>query len=205
MAEDKGLFSDDDVICSVRDGKTQNFEIIINRYSKKIINFIFSMISDYDEAQSLSQDVFLKVYESLKRYKTENNFQSFIFTVAKNLTLNYLKKQKKVLSFSFFSSDDKRQDPLYTEERQHLILEKNQDDEMLTTALKNLKENQRLALIMKVYLDFSYKRIAEITGWSIPKIETLISRAKSSLKSTLLSGDNLQENKNINVLKVRHT
>ena len=205
MAQDEQLFSDDDVVCSVREGKTQNFEILVNRYSKKIVNFVFSMMADYDEAQSISQEVFLKVYESLKRYKTENNFQAFIFTIAKNLTLNYLKKQKKILSFSFFSPDEKSQDPLYSEEKQHQLLEKHQQDEMLTAALKALNENQRLALIMKVYLEFSYKQIAEITGWSIPKIETLISRAKSNLKNELLSRDNLQEKDTINVLKVRHT
>jgi len=62
-----------------------------------------------------------------------------------------------------------------------------------------LKENQRIALILKVYLDFSYKNISKITGWSIPKIETLISRAKKSLKNKIF----LQENKDKNVYKVR--
>ena len=62
-------------------------------------------------------------------------------------------------------------------------------DDQILTGLKALKENYRLALILKVYLDFSYKQIAEITGWSIPKIETLISRAKAQLKDLV----NVQE------------
>jgi RNA polymerase sigma-70 factor, ECF subfamily len=143
------------------------------------------MIFDYDEAQSLAQDVFLKVYESLKRYKSQDNFQAFVFTIAKNLTLNYIKKQKRFLWFSGNSSENSEEKHYRTEETQQQYIEKNQQEIMMTEALKTLKENQRIALIMKVYLDFSYKRIEEITGWSIPKIETLISRAKSSLIASI--------------------
>jgi len=93
------MFSDDEIIKSIKKGKTQNFEIIINRYNKKILNFINRMIFDYDESQNISQDAFLKVYENLNRYKMEGNFQAFIFRIAKNLTLNYIKKRKRVIFF----------------------------------------------------------------------------------------------------------
>lgn len=201
------VFSDDDVVRSIREGNTRNFEILVDRYKNKIINFIHKMIFDYDEAQSLAQDVFLKVYESMKKYKSQDNFQAFIFTIAKNKTLNYIKKQKRVLLFSSFLSRDAENRHFQAEETQHAIMEKNQQEEMLTAALKNLNENQRIALIMKVYLDFSYKKIEEITGWSIPKIETLISRGKSNLKQQILSmensRENLQERSKKNVLEVR--
>jgi RNA polymerase sigma-70 factor (ECF subfamily) len=152
------------------------------------------MIFDYDEAQSLAQDVFLKVYESIKKYKSQNTFQAFIFTIAKNITLNYIKKQKRVLLFSDFLSRDAENRHYQAEETQYAAMEKDHQEEMLTVALKNLNENQRIALIMKVYLDFSYKKIAGITGWSIPKIETLISRAKSNIKNQICSRENLHKN-----------
>jgi len=186
VTEKDNVFSDDDVVRSVREGNTRNFEILVDRYKKKIINFIHKMIFDYDEAQSLAQDVFLKVYESIKKYKSQDNFQAFIFTIAKNKTLNYIKKQKRVLLFSGFLSRDAENRHFQAEETQYAVMEKHQQEEMLTAALKNLNENQRIALIMKVYLDFSYKRIEEITGWSVPKIETLISRGKSNLKRQIL-------------------
>jgi RNA polymerase sigma-70 factor (ECF subfamily) len=193
VIEKDQVFSDDDVVRSVQEGNTRNFETLIDRYKNKIINFIHKMIYDYDEAQSLSQDVFLKVYETIKRYQMQDNFQAFIFTIAKNITLNYIKKQKRVLFFSNFapgnSNTDKEYENRYfqAEETQQEAVEKDQQEEMLTAALKTLNENQRIALIMKVYLEFSYSQIAEITGWSIPKIETLISRAKSSLRDKINS------------------
>lgn len=212
VQENEQVFSDDNVVQSVRVGNTRNFEILINRYSKKIINFIHKMIYDYDEAQSLAQDVFLKVYETIERYKMQDNFQAFIFTIAKNITLNYIKKQKRILRFSGQSGESgnnqfAEERYFRSEETQQAHLEKTQQEEMITEALKSLKENQRIALIMKVYLELSYDKIAEITGWSVPKIETLISRAKSNLKEKIRlkemgKTEILQENKKINVLKV---
>jgi RNA polymerase sigma-70 factor (ECF subfamily) len=191
VIEKDRVFSDDDVVRSVREGNTRNFETLIQRYKNKIINFIHKMIYDYDEAQSLSQDVFLKVYETIKRYEMRDNFQAFIFTIAKNITLNHIKKQKRILFFSSFAPGDgngaREYENRYFQagETQQATMEKDQQEEILTAALKTLNENQRIALIMKVYLEFSYNQIAEITGWSIPKIETLISRAKSGLRNKI--------------------
>ncbi len=191
------MISDDDVILSVLDGKVQNFEIIINRYNLKIINFVNKMISDYDEAQNITQDIFLKLYESLKKYRMEGSFKTFIFTIARNTTLNYIKRSKRMSFFSQMPSRHCVDNYIVSKDEPEKALEKKEKDKELMSALSELKENQRLALILKVYLEMSYNEIAEITNWSIPKIETLISRAKGNLK------DKLQENKNSIVYNVR--
>ncbi|MDQ1353215.1 MAG: hypothetical protein QG657_3521 [Acidobacteriota bacterium] len=209
MTEEQFEYSDDDIVRSVREGYTRNFEILIDRYKKKIVNFIHKMISDYDEAQSLAQDTFIKVYQSIPKYQSMDNFQSFIFTVAKNITLNYIKKQKRIQFFSSFLSPAEENKHFQTKDTQHALMEKKQQEEIISTAIKNLNENQRLALILKVYLDFSYQKIEEITGWSIPKIETLISRAKTNLKTqvNIMTNSNpkekMQEKPSKNVLKRR--
>jgi RNA polymerase sigma-70 factor, ECF subfamily len=212
VTEEKQIFSDDDIVQSVCTGRTQDFEVLVNRYKKKIINFIYKMIYDYDEAQSLTQDVFIKVYQSLGKYKRQDNFQAFIFTIAKNLTLNYIKKHKRVSWLSSLtggSGTDHEAHYFRAEGQQEQIIERSEQDRQLTSALRTLNENQRIALIMKVYLEFSYKKIAEVTGWSEPKIETLISRAKSALKKQIgaMEGGNrqqkVQEKQRSNVLEMR--
>lgn len=214
MQTNEPIFSDDDVVRSVQEGKTQNFEILVNRYKNKMVNFIHKMIFDYDEAQSLAQDVFVKVYETIGRYRSQDNFQSFIFTIGKNLTLNFIKKQKRMLWFSNSPGNSGKEH--FTSERhfqtkaeQHELLEKDRQQLLVSEGLKALNENQRIALIMKVYLEFSYNKIADITGWSIPKIETLISRGKSNLKAFVLEehgrlpNKNMQEKQKLGVLEVR--
>ncbi len=179
-------FSDDEVITSVMEGRTQNFEILIHRYGRRITLFINRMIGDPDEAQNLTQETFLKIYENLPYYKKENNFSAFIFKIARNLTLNWLHKQKRLVFFSRMVGRESRHPGFALKEIPGQRLVEQQIESRIVQGLLGLSEEQRLALILKVYLDFSYKQIAELTAWSIPKIETLISRAKGALKKHVL-------------------
>ncbi len=188
---DKSGFTDDDVIRSVKNGNTRNFEIIVERYKSKIINFIFRMIDDYDEARNISQEVFFLIYKNISKYNEKRTFSSFIYTVAKNTTLNYIKKRKRVVLFSALSEKGEEERIVGEKGDPQTEFRKNEKERIVTEGLKKLNVNQRLALILKVYLGFSYKQIAGITGWSQPKIETLISRGKVNLKKIVL-GD-LQE------------
>jgi len=193
------LLTDDEIITAVLEGRSRDFEILIRRYSGKIINFINGMTADHDEAQSLAQDVFLKIYQNLPYYKKQNNFSAFIFKIAKNMTLNWLNRQKRTVFFSRLLGRELEQ-PLFSQaSTQPVDPERSERDEKITRNLRRLPEEQRIALILKIYLEFSYKQIREISGWSIPKIETLISRAKSRLKKNIA----LQEKNSAVVLKVR--
>jgi RNA polymerase sigma-70 factor (ECF subfamily) len=196
---DNELLSDDEIITSVLEGRTRDFEILIHRYSGKIINFINSMTSDRDEAQSIAQDVFLKIYQNLPYYEKQNKFSAFIFKIAKNMTLNWLNRQKRTVFFSRLLGREFNQAPFRQAPVHAIDLEQSERDEKISQNLRSLPEEQRIALILKIYLEFSYKQIREISGWSIPKIETLISRAKSRLKKNIT----LQENNSDFVLKAR--
>lgn len=193
------LLSDDEIITSVLEGRTRDFEILIHRYSGKIINFINSMTADRDEAQSIAQDVFFKIYQNLPYYKKQNNFSAFIFKIAKNMTLNWLNRQKRTVFFSRLLGRELDQTPFIQAPTHTVDPEQSERDEKIIQNLRCLPEEQRIALILKIYLEFSYKQIKEISGWSIPKIETLISRAKSRLKKNI----NLQEKNSGFVLKAR--
>lgn len=193
------LLSDDEIITSVLEGRTRDFEILIHRYSGKIINFINSMTADRDEAQSIAQDVFFKIYQNLPFYKKQNNFSAFIFKIAKNMTLNWLNRQKRTVFFSRLLGRELDQTPFIQAPTHTVDPEQSERDEKIIQNLRCLPEEQRIALILKIYLEFSYKQIKEISGWSIPKIETLISRAKSRLKKNI----NLQEKNSGFVLKAR--
>ena len=179
------MFTDDEIIQSVRSGKTQNFELLIQRYGKKIINFINRMIGDADEAQSLAQDVFLRVYQGLHRYRLENSFQAFLYRVARNQTLNWIKKNRRLTFFSRLAGHELSKAEAADRHHPPEMLETQEQDRLLINALAGLHEEQRLGLIMKTYLELSYAQIADITGWSVPKIETLISRAKFNLKKNI--------------------
>lgn len=181
---DEGM-ADDEIIARVLAGAPRLYEILIRRYSRRIVHFILRMIGDADEAESLGQDVFVNVYENLPYYRMENNFQAFLFRIARNVTINWLKKQRRLVFFSrFLGHEESAPDfPDPTERVDPLEAERN--EKLVQDALRSLPEDQRLGLILKVYLEFSYRQIADITGWSEPKIETLIFRAKKNMKKYL--------------------
>jgi RNA polymerase sigma-70 factor (ECF subfamily) len=196
---DQQTLTDDEIVTAVLAGRRQDFEILIRRYSAKIIHFITRMTQDSDEAQNIAQEVFLKIFQNLPYYRKENNFSAFIFKVAKNMTLNWLNREKRTIFFSRLLGRELDKAPFRQEPPRVSLHDQSEREIEITRNLLLLPEEQRLALILKVYLEFSYKQIREITGWSVPKIETLISRAKSRLKKNIL----LQETRRESVLQSR--
>jgi RNA polymerase sigma-70 factor (ECF subfamily) len=196
---DERELTDDDVVAAVLGGRSQDFEILVRRYSAKIIHFVARMTADPDEAQSIAQEVFLKIFQNLAYYRPQNNFSAFIFKVARNMTLNWLSRQKRTVFFSRLLGREMDKAPFRQEAPRLSAQDQSERDGAITRGLMLLSEDQRLALILKVYLEFSYKQIREVTGWSVPKIETLISRAKSRMKKSIL----LQESGGESVYQAR--
>lgn len=193
--------TDDEVVASVLAGRRQDYEILVRRYSQRIVRFVARMTEDNDEAHSLAQEAFLKIYENLSYYRRENNFTAFLFKVARNTTLNWLKRRRRTVFFSRLLGRSLEAPPFHQPPPPLSPLERDEREAQLTSGLRRLPEEQRLALVLKVYLEFSYRQIAEVTGWSEPKIETLISRAKSRLRQAV----RLQESGAKSVAEARET
>jgi len=183
---DEQELTDDEVVAAVLAGRSRDFEILVRRYSGRIIHFIARMTADNDEARSIAQDVFLKIFQNLAYYRAQNNFSAFIFKIARNMTLNWLNRQKRTVFFSRLLGRELDRAPFRQETPRFSPQDRREREDAVTRNLMMLSEEQRLALILKVYLEFSYKQIREVTGWSVPKIETLISRAKSRMKKNIL-------------------
>jgi RNA polymerase sigma-70 factor (ECF subfamily) len=183
---DERELTDDEIVAAVLGGRSRDFEILVRRYSGKIIHFVARMTADDDEARSIAQEVFLKIFQNLAYYRPQNNFSAFIFKVARNMTLNWLNRQKRTVFFSRLLGRELDNAPFRQEAPRLSPQDQGERDDAVMRNLRLLPEEQRLALVLKVYLEFSYKQIREVTGWSVPKIETLISRAKSRMKKNIL-------------------
>jgi len=193
--------TDDEIIQDVIRGRTDRYEAILKRYQHSLLNFIHKMVQDRDEAENLSQDVFVKVFSSLRKYHRQGNFRAFLFTVAKNMSLNHLKRQRRNIPLSWIEKPGMENTAFQLSPEQDSVYDQEHRDRLLLDALKSLRENQRIALILKIYLEFSYKQISQITGWSVPKIETLISRAKRNLQAWLQVQE--REKNRVNIVRGR--
>lgn len=193
MAKKSKLFSNLIVLVGTDDqklmeltqkGNQQAYEKLFNKYRDKIMNYINFMTKDKNKAEELTHDVFLKVYKNKEMYNPSNKFSTWLYSIAKYTTLDYLKKKKDVLL-------DDYKDP----ELEGSMVENVEDDEadietsliakaekeVLDKCLNNLKESQKQALALRTYSELSYDEISEVMETSVSSIKSLINRAKKAL------------------------
>ncbi len=161
---------DDSVL--VRDymrGDERALEILIGKHNQRLTSFIYSKVLDRDIAEDIFQDTFIKVIKTLKRgsYNEEGKFLPWVMRIAHNLIIDHFRKNRRMPKFdgsddfNIFSviSDDK-----LNAEKQ---LIKDQIDSDLGLLIKELPEDQKEVLVMRIYKDMSFKEISENTGVSI--------------------------------------
>ena len=151
------------------DGNENALAILIERHQSKIYGFIYSKVQDSDVADDVFQDVFIKVIRTLKgkHYNEEGKFLPWVMRIAHNLVIDTFRREKKMPlyreteEFSIFSI---LSDNTPTIESQ-MITEQVEND--LLRLVKELPDDQRQVLEMRIYDDLSFKEIADMTGVSI--------------------------------------
>ncbi len=157
---------DSDIIESFINGNESAYNYLVLKYQRKIYWVIRKMVLDHDDADDITQEVFVKLYKSLKDFRGESSFYTYLYKIAVNYSLNYLKKQKKVTERTKdiddesykLSSDDALQDEGYDE----AIMKK-----VLTEAIKTLPEQQRAVFNLRFYDNLNYEEISKIMKKSV--------------------------------------
>ena len=98
--KDKSYLADPDVECmlKVKKGDRVAFEILMRKYYPRILNFVYRFLGNRQLSEDLTQDVFLKVYKSARRYRPRSKFQTWLYTIAKNSCLNELRRNRRQMA-----------------------------------------------------------------------------------------------------------
>ncbi len=171
-------------------GSKSAFETLMQNYYSRVLNFIYRFVANKESAEDLTQEVFLRVFKSAPRYKPKSQFQTWLYTIAKNACFNELRKKKDFvtsLDKSAITGDDDEQrqiaDPKSTGPDEELF--RKEKAMVIRQAISDLPENQRLAVILRRYDNFSYAEIAETLSVSDKAVKSLLNRAKVNLKHRL--------------------
>lgn len=173
----------------LKQGDRSAFEALMRKYYPRILNFSYRFISNRQIAEDLSQDVFMKVYKSAWRYRPRSRFQTWLYTIAKNVCLNELRR-KRNLMVSLDETHESGENELRKEiadsgsDPDKALLEK-EKAALIQAAINDLPENQRIAVILKRYDNFSYAQIAATLNITDKAVKSLLSRAKVNLKNKL--------------------
>jgi len=166
------LTDDRKVIERVLNGDSEAFNILVRQWEKPIYNFILRMISDRDEAMDLCQDCFMKAFRELRTLKDRDRFSSWLYRIAHNTCLSRIRKDQGKIWVEL--DEDKGSNHVPAENR--LAVEK---------ALRQLPEDQREAVILKVFQGLKFEEIAAIQGAPVSTVKSRLYMGFEKLRSIL--------------------
>lgn len=167
---------DNELVYEALHGSKSSFEVLIVRYQKKIYGMILQMTDDRETAKDLTQDVFVKAYTSLPRFNFNYRFFSWIYRIALNETINYIKGRR------FHESLDKGQEIAADDQESSGIPD---ESLKLKKALREIKSSYRSLILLKYYFGLSYEDISETMGISVSKVKDRLFTARIALREKL--------------------
>jgi RNA polymerase sigma factor (sigma-70 family) len=161
---------EEDIVNGLKIGDESCFVEFVNTYKKKVISLCYSYTKDFQEAEDLSQEVFISLFRSINNFRGDCSFSTYVYKVTVSRCLDFKRKRsiKDFLTGLAFKQS-------YPEED---IDDKN----FIKDCIKALKEELRLPIILHYYIGLNYKEIGEILNTSSKAIEGRIYRAKQKLK-----------------------
>ena len=176
----------------VKRGDREAFAGLVEKYKQPVMNFIYRSLRDETEAEDLAQNVFLQVYKSRSRYKQTAKFSTWLFTIARNLCLNELRRRSRhpaeSIEETHAENDDQRRSGNTRTNRRLAPPEKLLQGELvqkIEEALAGLPENQRSAILLCRQEELSYEEIADVLDCSLSATKSLIHRGRETLKEKL--------------------
>jgi RNA polymerase sigma-70 factor (ECF subfamily) len=175
----------------VKQGDRGAFEELVEKYKQPVMNLVYRTLPDAAEAEDLAQHVFLQVFKSAYRYEVSAKFTTWLFTIARNLCLNEIRRRSRhpaqSLDETFADSDDqpvRQAEDLKTASPPDSLLH-SELEEKIEEALAQLPEKQRTAILMCRGDEFSYEDIARVLDCSVSATKSLIHRGRETLKQKL--------------------
>ncbi len=185
------LDPDTALMLRAKQGDGGAFTELVEKYKQPVMNLAFRTLRDLTEAEDLAQNVFVQVWKAAPRYEPTAKFSTWLFTIARNLCLNEIRRRTRHPAESLDQTRDGADDqPLYQVEDKRVApateeLLRGELVEKVDAALAALPETQRTALLLCRQEELSYEEIAAVLGCSLSATKSLIHRARETLKLRL--------------------
>ena len=195
IAKEPGLPPEDAALVrAFQAGNKASFDELVLRHKDRLFNLCFRFLGDYQEANDSAQEVFVKIYRSLKRFRLESAFSTWLYRIAVNTCKNKLKsseyrRKKKMVHLDnpgtvegkthVLEMRDDTQSPL-------LELERKERLNLIRRAIDSLPPAQKMVVVLRDLEELSYEDIANITGYSLGTVKSRLSRARLDLRKKLV-------------------
>jgi RNA polymerase sigma-70 factor (ECF subfamily) len=176
---------DSEVVAAYLAGRSRAFDEIVDRYQKRLLNFVFRTIGDRERAEDLVQEVFIRVHRHLHRFDQTKKFSTWIYTIASNLAKNELRNRSRsplVLFQTIKKNWEADHRPLQFEDKNHRpedLYRKRYLRELVEWAVEQLPEHHRVVFVLRELEGKTYEEIAEITACNLGTVKSRLNRARN--------------------------
>lgn len=191
----KATVNDEDLkyVILCQKGETDAFEILVERHQKKMLNIAYRMMGDYDEACDVTQEAFISAYKSIKKFKAEAKFSTWLYRIVVNYSKNRLKQLSGLTKREGVSMDDNTEKKAEEILNQSLVNSANPGTQMETRereahvqkCISSLDEEYREVVVLRDIQGFSYDEISSILKIPDGTVKSRLSRARNALKDCL--------------------
>lgn len=174
--------NEEEVICDILAGNVNRYEEIVKEYQTIVANLCFKIGGAGVDIEELTQQVFVELYMALPRFKFKSKLSTFIYRLTVNVVCKDIKYRSRWVTPTEDIVPPEVPSVDYNAEQQII---RNEQARLLHQAMGRLHHEQRTALVLYTYNDFSYNDIADVMQCSTAKVESLIFRARKNLKKML--------------------
>ena len=184
FARDLTAASDRELVATAVSGGEGSFEELVRRYQRPISAYVYRMVGNYESALDLTQEIFIKVYSSLRRYRAEFKFSTWIYKIAHNCAVDHLRRNATREQSLILGAEGEQYDlpvesgrlsPEQESERKERRIE-------IESVVRALPANYRELIILRHSQDLSYEEIVEVTGLPLGTVKNRLFRAREMMR-----------------------
>ncbi|KXI30426.1 RNA polymerase sigma factor [Paraglaciecola hydrolytica] len=174
--------SDEMLISQFVKGSKSSYELLVQRYKKRVFEFIYFQIKQHrHDAEDLTQDVFVELYKKVENFRHESKFSTYLFSIAKNIVLNYFRSNSRFFSFSQLLNKSEDVEIINL----HDQLSNEAEQKQILLAINSLSADERQIIYLCDKENFSYLQVSEILNIKLGTVRSRLSTARQKVISAL--------------------
>jgi RNA polymerase sigma-70 factor (ECF subfamily) len=180
--------TDGELITKAISGREDGFEELVRRYQRPITAYIYRMLSDYESSLDVTQEVFIKVYNSLERYSSDYKFSTWLYRIAHNAAIDHIRRNSANLQSLETENTDgtyqlQLESPLLTPEQER---ERSEWRSEIEAVVKRLPSAYKELILLRHAQDLSYDEIAEVTNLPLGTVKNRLFRAREMMREIFI-------------------
>jgi RNA polymerase sigma-70 factor, ECF subfamily len=188
LLENIKKLTDVELIAKAIRGREDGFEELVRRYQRPITAYVYRMLNDYESSLDVTQEVFIKVYNSLEKYSSDYKFSTWLYRIAHNAAIDHMRRNSANLQSLETENDEgayqmQIESPLLTPEQER---ERSEWRSEIEAVVKCLPSVYKELILLRHAQDLSYDEIAEVTNLPLGTVKNRLFRAREMMREIFI-------------------